>query len=136
MTAPHITHRVALTITSLLSILLLTFHLTEDILRGFERGGPSTYLGVLIMAVWLYATLVLIERRSGYVIILLASILGAGVPLIHMTGAGMAGGRIVNSSGRFFWVWTLIALGVTASVSVILAARGLWNSRATHRHAD
>jgi uncharacterized membrane protein YGL010W len=44
-------HKVTLTITSLLSILFLVFHLTEDIVRGMERGGVSTYVGVLILAV-------------------------------------------------------------------------------------
>ena len=120
-------HTLILITTSLLSILFLTFHLTEDIVRGFERGGVSTFVGLLIAAVWLYGTLVLAERRSGYIIILLGSLLGAGVPLIHMRGAGLVGGRIANSSGIFFWVWTLIALGVTAVFSVILSACGLWN---------
>jgi hypothetical protein len=36
------------------------------------------------------------------------------VTVVHMMGAGLVGGRIANSSGVFFWVWTLIALGVTA----------------------
>ena len=125
---------VTLTITSLLSILFLTFHLADDIVRGFEPGRVSNYSGVLILAVWLYAILMLAERRSGYIIMLLGSLLGAGVPLIHMTGAGMVGGRIANSSGMFFWVWTLLALGVTASFSVILAARGLWRLRRGQSH--
>lgn len=118
---------VMLTIASLLSILLMTFHFTDDIVRGMEPGSVSTLYGVLILVVWLYGTLMLAERRSGYVIMLLGSILGSGVPVIHMMGAGLVGGRIANSSGVFFWVWTLIALGVTAVFSVILSARGLWN---------
>jgi hypothetical protein len=120
-------HQLTLTVTSLFSILFLAFHLTDDIVRGFEPGGVFTMVGVLILVVWLYATLVLAERRSGYVIILLLSILGSGVPVIHMRGAGLVGGRIANSSGVFFWVWTLIALGVTATFSIILSARGLWS---------
>ncbi|MCM3870985.1 MAG: hypothetical protein ND895_09875 [Pyrinomonadaceae bacterium] len=117
---------VMLTITSLLSILLLTFHLSDDIVRGFEPGGVKNITGVLMMVVWLYGTLVLAERRSGYIIILLGSILGSGVPVVHMIGKGLVGGRIANSSGIFFWVWTLIALQVTAIFSLILSARGLW----------
>jgi len=99
----------------------------DDIVRGIEPGGVNTLVGVLILVVWLYGTLVLAERRSGHVIILLGSLGGAAVPVIHMTGAGLVGGRIANSSGVFFWVWTLIALGVTATFSVILSARGLWS---------
>ena len=119
-------HKVTLTITSLLSILFMALHLTDDIVRGIEPGGLSTFAGVLILAVWLYGTLVLAERRAGYVIILLGALGGSCVPVVHMMGAGLVGGRIANSSGVFFWVWTLIALGVTATFSVILSARGLW----------
>jgi hypothetical protein len=46
-----------------------------------------------------------------------------------MRGAGLVGGRIANSVGIFFFVWTLIALGVTACFSVVLSARGLWSLR-------
>jgi hypothetical protein len=85
-------HNIALTITSLLSIPLLTFHLADDIVRGFEPGGVNNYIGVLILAVWLYATLVLAERpAAGYIIVLLGSILGSGVPIIHMMRAGLVG---------------------------------------------
>jgi len=67
------------------------------------------------------------ERRSGYVILLLGSLLGSGVPVIHMMGKGV--GAIAKSSGGFFFVWTLLALGVTAVFSLILSARGLWSLR-------
>jgi hypothetical protein len=33
---------------------------------------------------------------------------------------------IAKSSGAFFFIWTLLALGVTALFSVILSMRGLW----------
>ena len=118
-------HQVTLTITSLLAILLFTFHMTDDIVRGFEKGGVSNLTAVPIFVVWLYGTLVLAERRSGYVIVLLASLLSSGVTILHMTGRGV--GEIARSSGGFFFVWTLIALGVTALLSVILSVRGLWS---------
>jgi hypothetical protein len=41
-------------------------------------------------------------------------------------GVGV-GSNIAKSSGAFFYVWTLFALGVTALFSVILSVRGLWN---------
>jgi hypothetical protein len=125
------THRGILTVTSLLSILLLAFHLTDDIVRGIEPGKLSTMVGVIILAVWLYGTLALAGRRLGYVIVLLGSILGSGVPVVHMMGTGLVGGRIANSNGVFFWVWTLIALGVTAICSVILGVRGLWSGQSS-----
>jgi hypothetical protein len=118
--------KITLTITSLLTIVLSSFHLADDVVHGIEPGGVSNYTGVLIMAVYLYATLMLAERRWAHVIVLIGSIGGAGVPYLHMMGSGLVGPRIINSGGVFFWVWTLLALGATASVSVILAAQGLW----------
>jgi hypothetical protein len=118
---------VLLTVTSLLSILFVSFHLADDVVHGIEPGGLSNFTGVLIMVVWLYATLVLTERRSGYIILLLASLLGSGIPVIHMMGKGV--GEIAKSSGGFFFVWTLLALGVTATFSLILSVRGLWSLR-------
>src|SRR5437016_13232682 len=122
-------HHTMLIIASLLSILLLTFHLTDDFLRegGMAVRGAWNLFAVLILFVWLYGTLVLAERRSGYIIMLLGSLLGLLLPVAHMFRAGLVGGRIANSSGIFFWVWTFITLGVTASFSVILSARGLWS---------
>lgn len=120
---------VTLTITSLLSILLFSFHLCDDIVRGFEPGGFKHISGMLIMVVWLYGTLVLAGRRLGYIIILLASLLASLMPLAHMRGVGLVGGRVANSSGKFFWVWTLLAVGVMAFFSVILSVRGLWSLR-------
>ena len=121
-------NNVLLTVASLLSILFTTFHLTDDIVRGMAPGTLPSLGAVLIWVVWLYGTLVLAERRSGYVIILLGSLLGLGLPVIHMMGKGVGvNGPIAKSSGAFFFVWTLIALGVTALFSVILSARGLWS---------
>ncbi len=122
---------VMLTITSLLSILLLTFHLTDDIVRGFEPGRLNNSWGmVLIPVVWLYGTLVLAERRSGYIILLLGGLLSLGVFVLHLKGQGVGvASGIANSSGGFFFVWTLIALGVTGLFSVVLSVRGLWNPR-------
>jgi len=122
---------VMLTIASLLSILFFTLHLADDIVRGIELGGLSNLIGgALISVVWLYATLVLAERPSRYVILLLLSLLGLAIPFIHMKGKGVGiASGIANSSGGFFFVWTLIALGVTALFSVILSAHGLWGQR-------
>jgi hypothetical protein len=116
-----------LTITSLLSILLFTFHMSDDIVRGFEPGGIKNISGVLMMVVWLYGATVLAGRRSGYIIMLLGAILGSGVPVVHMIGRGLVGGSIANSSGIHFWVWTLITLQLTAIFSLILSVRGLWS---------
>jgi hypothetical protein len=122
-------HRRTLQITSVLSVLLFSLHWTDEVARGIERGGPSSVGGLLILAVWLYAAVVLAERRSGLAILLLASFFGSVVPVLHMQGAGLAGGRIADSAGVFFWVWTLLTLGATAIFSLFLSAYGLWSLR-------
>jgi hypothetical protein len=122
-------HRLTLTITSVLSVLLFTVHWADDVARGIDKGGASAFWALVVLAVFLYGALFLVERRAGLVIILLASALGLGIPVLHMRGIALAGGRFANPSGAFFWVWTLLALGVTAALSVILAGRALWNLR-------
>ncbi len=126
-------HAVTLATTSLLSILLVLFHLTDDIIRGIEPGGLANLVGgVLILVVWLYGTYVGAERRSGTVIMLLGGLFAVVIPVLHMRGAGV-GGAFARSSGAFFFVWTLLALGLTGTFSVILSARGLWSLRAGQR---
>jgi len=109
---------VILTVTSLLAILLSSIHVTHDIIRGTDSWGRQSLVGVLILVVWLYGTLVLAERRSGLVIMLVGGLLAAAMPVIHS--------RVnLAKSGAFLFIWTLFALGATGSLSVILAARGL-----------
>jgi len=120
-------NNIMLTITSLVTLLFASFHLADDVVRGMEPGGTTNYTGVVIMAVWLYAILMLRGRRWAHVIILIGSIGGAGVPYLHMMGSGLVGPKVVNAGAVFFWIWTLMALGVTATVSAVLAARGLWS---------
>jgi len=114
-----------LTIVSLLSVLFMTLHLADDIVRGMEPGTLFDLVVLPILAVQLYGTLVLAGKRSGYVIILVASLLELVVPVVHMKGAGV-GGAIAGSNGAFFFIWTLLALGLTALFTVFLSARGLW----------
>jgi len=119
-----------LTTTSLLSVLLFTFHWSDEISRGIEPGTLSASGGFAILFVWLYATLVHIERPWGLVIVLLGAVLASGVPILHMTGAGWVGKRIPpNSPGAFFWVWTNVALGATGMISLALSMHALWNLR-------
>ncbi len=120
-------HQVTLTVASLISLLLLVVHLSDDIVRGFSPGGPGNLTAVVIMAIWLYAALVLAGRRSGCALLFLLSIFGSGIPYLHMRGAGMVGGRIAHTNGMVLWVFTLLASGAVSMFSAALAARGLWN---------
>jgi hypothetical protein len=122
---------VLLTIFSLLTILLLILHLTTEIAFGLESGGLKNIMGILVVVVWLSGTLLLYERKLGYVIVLVGSLLGTVVPIIHMMGAGLVGGRIGHTHLALFWVFSNFLLGVTALFSVMLSVRGLWSLRRT-----
>ena len=118
---------VMLTVTSLISILLLSLHIAEDIALGFSGGGLENLVGIAILVVYLCGTLLLRDRRSGLVIILLGSLAAAAVPVIHMSGAGVG---VKRSAGAFFFIWTLYALGVMGIFGVILSVRALLGARA------
>jgi biotin transporter BioY len=118
-----------LVVTSLLSMLLLTLHITDDIVRGISKPEPSN-IALAVLVVFLYGTLVLAERRSGHVIMLLVGLFAAAMPVIHMRGAHY--GEIARSTGGFFFVWTLWALGGLGGLSFVLSARGLWSLRRAH----
>ena len=114
--------RTMLTVVSLLSILLLSLHIAEDIVLGFAGGGLENLFGIAILVVYLSGALLLGDRRSGLIIVLLGSIFAAGMPVIHMTGAGVG---VKRSAGAFFFIWTLYALGVIGTFGAILSARAL-----------
>ena len=113
-----------LTITSLLSILVMSLHITDDIVRGISPAAADNIGAVVIFVVWLVGTLMLSERRTGYVIMLLGGVFAAAMPVLHMTGSRYP--TIATSSGGFFFIWSLIVVGATGTLAVILSARALW----------
>ena len=122
----HMKQSSMLTTASLLTILFMTLHLTGDILFRMAPAGLVNLFAVFVLVVQLYGTLVLGGRRAGYIIIFFGSALGLLVPVIHMKGTrGVLGGDIGTSGQAFLFVWTLLALGITATFSVILSASAL-----------
>ena len=125
-------HKVILTITSLLSILFFALHWADDIVRGMSPGGVSGLGGVLILVVWLVrnagarGTAIGVRHHAPRVD------RWVGCPCHPHEGSGTCRRQDANSSGVFFWVWTLIALGVTSTISIILSARGLWGLQRSH----
>jgi hypothetical protein len=108
-----------LTVASLLSLLLIMFHLTDDVLLQAE-GAVKYLIPVVVFVVWLYGTLMLPDRVSGYIIMLLGGLIAAGMIVVHSKGG------VVHKSGGFFFVWTMFALSATGWFTAILSARGLW----------
>jgi hypothetical protein len=119
-------HNTMLVVAALLSILLLTLHITDDIVRGISKA-ESSNTALVVLVILLYGTLVLAQRRSGHVIMLLVGLLAAAMPVLHMRGAHY--GDIARSPGGFFFVWTLWALGGIGGLTFVLSARGLWTLR-------
>lgn len=121
-------HNLPLPGVSLLTLVLLTVHLTHDVMRQAE--GSVTYpVPVLLFALWLYATLMLSDRVVGYIIMLFGGLFGAAMILVH------ADGIVVGKSGGFFFVWTLFALSATGWVTMALSVHGLWTSLRSRRTA-
>jgi hypothetical protein len=124
-------HNRILTVMSLVQVLFMTFHLTDDTIRA-RPGSPeamgTTFVAVPILVFWLYATLLLGERRSGQVIILIGGLISVAMPVIHMMGP--SGVARSNPEGAYFFIWTLFVLAVTGMFSFLLAADGLRSPRA------
>src|SRR5258708_24763079 len=95
--------RVMLIAASLLSLLLIMFHLTDDVLLKAE-GAVKYPIPVLVFVVWLYGTLMLSDRVSGYIITLLGGLIAADMIVLHSTGG--AGPK----AGGFFFVVDVVAL--------------------------
>lgn len=116
-----------LTITSLLSILLLSFHLTQDALRATPGTWPASSGNLTVIVIllgYLCGTVLLAGRRSGYVITLVGGLFAAGMPVLHFTAPRFG---LIARPGQGFFVWTMIALGVLGLFSVILSVGQLWN---------
>jgi hypothetical protein len=116
---------VMLTIASLLSLLLLTLHLTDDVVRGMFPPGIAIFYAAIASGVLLFAMLVLAERRSGQFIMLVVSLVAVAMPFLHTRGAGVT--SIAKSSGSLFFVWTLVALGAIGTFTFFLSVRALLN---------
>ena len=122
-----------LTVTSLLSILVMSLHITDDIVRKISPAEPDNVGAVVIFLVWLVGTLLLADQRTGYVIQLLGGVFAAAMPVLHMRGARYP--EIASSPGGFFFIWSLIVVGVTGTFAVILSARALWLTFARPRQS-
>jgi hypothetical protein len=122
----HMKQTATLTTASLLTILLMTIHLAGDIIFKLSPAGLVNLFAVFIFVVQLYGTLVLAGRRAGYIIIFVGSAMGLFIAVIHMKGTrGLIGGDIGSSGQALLFVWTILALAVTATFSLILSASAL-----------
>ena len=120
---------VILSISSVLTILFALFHLADDIVYKLAPGGFFNLPAIVVSAVWLYAAVLAAEKRWGRVLLLIMSLLATGLPIIHMSGKSGITAAIPKAGAAFFFAWNLLAVGVTAVFSAILAARLLFAGR-------
>jgi hypothetical protein len=112
--------------SSLACLLLTTFHLADDMVYGWEPGTWTNLWAFPIFAVWLYGTTVLSRRVSGYIVMLLGSMMSIGIPMIHMSGRGIGtASRVAGQAGHHFFVWTLIMLACLGLFSFVLSIEGI-----------
>ena len=116
-----------LTVTSLISLLLLTFHFTDDMVHGLDTPGPANLIAIAIVVVFLIGPLLLRERLAGRILILLGAIGAIGMPVLHVQGRSFP--EIVRGSGGFFFFWTLLMLGVIGTLSLIMVLLEFWDLR-------
>lgn len=104
---------------SLLSLLLVSIHIPDDYVHGFDKHVVANPYGILIFVVWLCGLLLLRERLIGRIILLLGGIVAVAMPIIHLNGHFRP--DFAASDGAFRFVWILYAAGTTGSLTVILA---------------
>lgn len=121
-------HNDLLSVTSIVSVLLLALHISQDIVFGFDRAGLNHLVGVAILLVILCGAVLLREKTSGTVIMLLGGLMAAGMLPLHMRHGLRL--EFLQRSGALLFIWTLYVLGVTGAFSVILAVLALRARRA------
>jgi hypothetical protein len=112
-----------LSMTSLLSVPLLTLHISQDVFFGFDPWGLHHLLGVVILIVVACGALLLRERTSGKVIMLLGGVMSAGMLPLHMRNGVRP--EFIEKSGALLFIWILYVLAVTGGLTVVLAVRAL-----------
>lgn len=119
-----------LILASLLEILLLVFHYTDDVLRegGIAVHRNADLTAVPILGVLLCGTLLLDRRRSGYLIMLVLALGSIGMPVLHIGWAHtVIANELARARGDYFFVWGLFMLGMLGLFSLVLSLRCLIN---------
>lgn len=112
-----------LTATSVLSVLLLALHISQDIVFGFDRAGLNHLVGIAILLVYVCGAVLLRDRLAGTVIMLLGGLMATAMLPLHMRNGLRP--EFLEKSGALLFVWTLYVLGVNGGLSVILAIQAL-----------
>lgn len=116
-----------LSMTSVISVLLLSLHISQDIVFGFDRAGLNHLVGVGLLFVLACGAVLLPDRRSGRVIMLLGGAMAAAMLPLHMRNGLQP--EFLAKDGALLFIWTLYVLGVNGWLSIILAIQALRSPR-------
>lgn len=112
-----------LSATTILSVLLLTLHISQDIVFGLDPAGLNHLVGVAILLVFACGAVLLRERIVGTVIMLLGGLMAAAMLPLHMQHGLRP--EFLEKRGALLFVWTLYVLGVNGGLSIIIAIQAL-----------
>ncbi len=107
-----------LTVLSLIAIVLLTMHVADDYVHGFDVHVVANPYAILIFVVWSSGVLLLRDRLVGRVIMLLGGVFAIAMPIIHLNGRGY-GEAFLKTDGALRFIWTLYLLGTIGAVIII-----------------
>jgi len=110
---------------SLISLVLLSVHVADDYVQGFDKHVVDNPYGILVLVLVACGIFLLRERVIGRVILLLGGLIAVGMPIIHLRGHFPA--DFARADGALRFIWTLYAIGTTGALTVILAARELFS---------
>src|SRR5438046_9805215 len=92
-----------LSITSIVSVLLLSLHISQDIVFGFDRAGLNHLVGVAILLLVVGGAVLLRARPSGKVIRLLSGVMAVGMLPLHIRNGWRRG--VLGKSGAVLLGW-------------------------------
>lgn len=110
--------RDTLPIVSLLSAVLLSLHISQDIVLGLDPAGLNHLVGVSILLILVCGATVLRKRLLGRIIMLLGGIMAAGMLPLHMRHGFRP--ELLRKDGILMFVWVLYLLGVNGAFSMVL----------------
>jgi hypothetical protein len=105
--------------SSLLSVLLLSFHLTQDALyarAGTHEAGAGNLTAIVMLLVMLTGPTLIADKMLGRIIMVILALFAVGMPVLHFN----LGSDWNKRSGALFFVWCLIALGINGLFSLLL----------------
>jgi hypothetical protein len=112
---------------SIVSVILLALHISQDIVFGLDPAGLHHLFGVAILLVVLCGAVLWRERTAGKVIMLLGGVMAAAMMPLHLRNGLRP--EFLEKNGVLLFVWTLYLLAVLGSFSVVLAVRELRGRR-------